>query len=270
MPLLRRSWTRRPGRRAAVRSTYGLRSSRRRFRMTRSPGSLVQPRLVAAAPLRAVHFYSKGQAITASANAPGLLLNAPARGQSITNRTGNRIKMMSLIINGGFVMNTFGVNASGTVDITKRWQFEQQCSLLLFYVPAPVVAAPPLTNYYAPFEGVGHVDTWSLRRISEIPSMRLLKRVNISMKTDLAGPGTSVTQPVRCVPPAKPFSLKINLDQLTSFDNETSSFDGGINGGALYLYLLGDYIGDSGGTNPSVSQLISFKMEARLAFTNVD
>lgn len=269
MPLLRRSWTRRPGRRAAVRSTYGLRSSRRRFRMTRSPGSLVQPRLVTSAPLRAVHFHTKSQTIGAVANAEGVLLNAPPRGQSITNRTGNRIKMMSLIVNGGFVMNTFGANASGTVTPDKRWQFEQQCSLLLFYVPAPVVTSPSLTDYFAPFSSNGRIDTWSLRRISEIPSMRLLKRINVVLKTDNVG-ASSVTLPIRSIPPAKPISFKVNLDHLTSFANEeTSSFAGGINGGALYLYVLGDYNPSDSGS-PALSQVPTFMMETRLAFTNVD
>ena len=268
MPLLRRSWTRRPGRRASVRSVYGLRSSRRRMRMTRSPSSLVQPRLVTAAPLRAVHFHTVTNTMLAQSSAPGLLLNNPVRGQSITNRTGNRIKMMSLIINGGFVMNPFGVNASGTVSIDRRWQWEQQVSLLIFYVPAPTVVYMPLSDYFAIFPGQSAIDTWSLRRISEIPTMRLLKRVNISMQTQSVGPN-GVANPIRTSPPAKPFQLKINLDQLTSFANDASPYDGGITGGALYMYLLGDYNLNAVGA-PANDQTVSFKFEARLAFTNVD
>lgn len=268
MPLLRRSWTRRPGRRAAVRSTYGLRSSRRRMRMTRSPGSLVQPRLVSAAPLRAVHFHTITNTMLATSSSTGLLLNAPVRGQSITNRTGNRIKMMSLIINGGFVLNPFGVNASGTVSVDRRWQWEQQAALLIFYVPAPTVVYPPLSDYYSIFPGQSAVDTWSLRRISEIPSMRLLKRINIAMQTQSVGPN-GVTSPIRTMGPARPFQLKINLDQLTSFANDASPYDGGVTGGALYMYLLGDYNVNTLGA-PANDQTISFKFEARLAFTNVD
>lgn len=269
MPLLRRSWTRRPGRRASVRSVYGLRSSRRRMRMTRSPSSLAQPRLVTAAPLRAVHFHTVTNTMLATTASTGLLLNAPPRGQAITNRTGNRIKMMSLIINGGFVMNPFGVNPSGVVSIDRRWQWEQQAALLIFYVPAPVTTHPPLSDYFSIFPGQSAVDTWSLRRISEIPTMRLLKRINISMQTQSVGPN-GVTSPIRTSPPAKPFQLKINLDQLTSFSNdEVSPYAGGINGGSLYMYFLGDYNVNSLGA-PANDQTISFRFEARLAFTNVD
>lgn len=238
--------------------------------------SAYQPRVVRALPLRAVHYYPADiPSLSAFSNPSGFLLNAVSKGSSIYMRSGNRIKMLSLQINGGIFMNPFTPANSGPHPASSHFHREQNVSLLVFYSPAPQVAAPPLSDYYSPSPSSGVVDTWSMRRVSEIPSMRLLKRLDFNLKTRPVGAtqigSPSVWHAISVMPPTLDVKISIPLNLMASFSNSTGTgHPGDITGGALYFFLLGDYLQGASAPAPTAFQLCQFKGEMRVSFTNID
>ena len=179
-----------------IRRKSGRRILRRSSNASRTY-SAYQPRVIRAMPLRAVHYYPADiPSQTAYSNPSGVLLNGVAKGSSIYMRSGNRIKMLSLQINGGIYMNSFTPHSAGPYPAGTHFHREQNCSLLVMYSPAPQVAAPPLSDYYSTSPSSGVVDTWSMRRVSEIPSMRLLKRLDYTLKTRPVGATQIGTPPI--------------------------------------------------------------------------
>ena len=235
----------------------------------------LQPRLVRSAPLRAVHFRSPPVSMTpqlaAVSGGVGVLLNAVDRGNSIEHRTGNRIRMMSLIINGGLYFNPFRSSAAtqmpngGLADL--MWERAQECQILVFFLPGSVTSIPPLTDYFQPGQS-GVVDTWSLPRVTDTPTMRLIFRKSYQLAC-LPNGNTDANQFLWSVPSRTiPIRFKINLGQLVQYANVTETANiGQIMSGALVLYVLGDYPGT---TSPAFYQCPVFQYETRLAFTNVD
>lgn len=125
-----------------IRRKSGRRILRRSSNASRTY-SAYQPRVIRAMPLRAVHYYPADiPSQTAYSNPSGVLLNGVAKGSSIYMRSGNRIKMLSLQINGGIYMNSFTPHSAGPYPAGTHFHREQNCSLLVMYSPAPQVAAP--------------------------------------------------------------------------------------------------------------------------------
>lgn len=269
-----------------IRRKSGRRILRRSSTSSRNYSSY-QPRVVRAMPLRAVHYaegYFPSAAVPfpshcARSNPDGNLLNGIQKGSSIFNRTGNRIRMLSLMINGGIYMNPFRSAAAnsasaGPYNADAHFYREQNISLLIMYCPAPQAAAPPLSDYYSNSFSTGVVDTWSMRRVVEIPTMRLLKRLDFTMKTRPVGTGTvsSVTQTFAAHPPVQQVKMNIPLNLMASYSNVTGTSNlGDITGGALFLYILGDYNHQApNATNPNAYQVCNFLGDIRLSFTNID
>lgn len=259
-----------------IRRKSGRRIVRRSSTASRNYSSY-QPRVIRALPLRAVHYYPADiPSQSAFSNPSGVLLNAVAKGSSIYMRSGNRIKMLSLQLNGGIFMNPFPGGASaGPYPAALHYQREQNISLLVFYSPAPQVAAPPLSDYYSPSPSSGVVDTWSMRRVSEIPSMRLLKRLDYTLKTRPVGATQIGTPPVwhtiASSPPTVEVKISIPLNLMASYSNSTGTgHPGDITGGAVYIFFLGDYLSGASAPAPTSFQLCQFKGEMRVSFTNID
>lgn len=266
-------------------------SSRRILRRSSSSSrnySSYQPRVVRALPLRAVHY---AEAYFPSAAAPfpancarvnpvGNLLNGILKGSSIFMRTGNRIRMLSLQINGGIYYNPFRINGNagaasgGPYNADGHFYREQNVSLLVMYCPAPQALPPPLTDYYSPSPSSSVIDTWSMRRVVEIPTMRLLKRLDFTMKTRPVGSGTvgGVTQTFAAHPPTLEVKMNIPLNLMSSYSNHTgTSYVGDLTGGALFFYILGDYDHTApNAVTPNMFQVCNFQGEFRLSFTNID
>lgn len=264
-------------------------SSRRILRRSSTTSrnySSYQPRVVRALPLRAVHyaeghFPSAGAPFPANAarcNPDANLLNGIQKGSSIFMRTGNRIRMLSLMINGGIYCNPWRTAAAnsasaGPYNADAHFYREQNVSLLIMYCPAPQATVPPLSDYYSNSPSTGVVDTWSMRRVVEMPTMRLLKRLDFTMTTRPVGTGTvsSVTQTFAAHPPVLQVKMNIPLNLMTSYSNSTGTSNlGDITGGALFLYVLGDYSNTGSGGQPTPYQACTFNGDIRLSFTNID
>lgn len=240
-----------------------------------------QPRVVRSLPLRAVHFCEAAfPSNSCQSNPIGVLLNGIPKGSSIYMRSGNRIKMLSLLISGGILYNPFRIATdylanSGTHSGQSHFHREANISLVLMYCPAPQLAIPPLSDYYSPSPSSGVVDTWSMRRVVEMPTMRLLKRLDFTLKTRPVG-ATQVGSPsqwhaISVAPPALDVKLAIPLNLMSSYSNVTGTGQiGDITGGALFMFLLGDYTGIAGINAPNAYQVPQFKGEVRLSFTNID
>lgn len=268
---------------AFSRRRYGTRRFRSRvrrstsgfgFRRAKPIAGRLQPRLVRSAPLRAVHFYSAGVAgAFPQTNGTGYLLNAVQRGTGIENRNGNRIRMMSLIVTGGIMFNPYRSTVTATTPnisptLTDVWQQGQDMSLLIFYCPQPLTTLPLLSDYFQPNLISSVVDTWSLPRINDIPTMRLLYRKNFAFKTVPNGNNSTTVAFLTAPPHVRPVRVKLSIPMMTHFNN--TSFVpviGDIASGSLLLYLLGDYPSGSG---PATAQRPIFNFEYRLAFTDVD
>jgi len=203
------------------------------------------------------------------------LMNPISRGSSIQERTGNRIKNLSLLLNGGIVYNPYAAGFSGvapnTGAVSQRWQTGQDCSLIIAWSPVQLAAAPTLTQVYGASPETGNVDTWSMPLVTDLPTLRVLYRKNYSFKCVPNG-NTSGTAAVYSAPPGyAPVRIKLSLSGLmTTYDN-TSGLPaiGNIVSGSLWLFLLGDYGTPIAGV-PEYYQRPNLIFEMRLAYTNLD
>lgn len=259
---------------------YSSWRSRRRSRGTKRTFGR-QARLVRSRPLRAVHFFftnsTSAAPVSPVANAAlgaTVLMNGITRGTSILERTGNRIKMMSLLIRGGIYFNPFqtayySYTSPNIGTVSNASRVAQEFVLMVAYSSAPLVAYPTASAILAP-STTGLVDTWSMPLVTDFPTMKLVWAKRFSMKTIPNGNNGAVDL-YAAVPPVIPISLNIPLNGLmTSFNNVTTApAVGDIVSGSLWIMMLGDY-GVPGGSAPQYYNRPCFAYDARLAFTNLD
>nr|UBJ25924.1 hypothetical protein [Red panda circovirus 4] len=263
---------------------FRRRTSRRSGYSRASRYRRLQPRLVRSAPLRAVHFateglvYSNGKVPIVNGATSWTVLNVLNRGSSITERTGNRVRMLSLLINGGIRFNPFAtapnMMSPNCGPVASVWQHEQNMSLILAYIPSamPSDGIPPLLDtYYDPNPTTGTVDTWSFPKVTDVPQMRILYRRDYVFTTVPVGAHTAAPfqQNFASPPRHRTVKLKLPLNLMAAYKNvpgATQSAD--ILDGALVLFLLGDYSYAVG--SPESWQRPRFIGDIRLAFTNID
>lgn len=236
----------------------------------------LQPRLIRSAPLRVVHFHpyvatAAVPSLAAAVSASSYLLNAVSRGTAINNRLGNRIHMMSLVITGEIKFNPFRTSATDFTQsgaITAQYHLQQDCSLIIAYLPSRFAAIPDLNEYYD-VDGDAVVSTWSLPRIDTVPNMKILYRKDFQFKCADAYAGTSGHT---AISPAalRRVKIKLPLGLKAAFVNNAATDPslGEIDTGALIMYFLGDY--GSTASPPYGYNRPYFKFESRLAFTNLD
>lgn len=236
----------------------------------------LQPRLIRSAPLRVVHFHpyvatAAVPSLAASVSGSNYLLNGMSRGTSINDRLGNRIHMMSLVITGEIKFNPFRTNATDFTSsgaISSQWQLQQDCALIIAYLPSRNTLIPDLGEYYDN-DGDAVVSTWSLPRIDSVPNMKILYRKDYQFKCADAYAGT--TGHTAIAPAAlRRVKIKLPLGLKTAFVNNAATDPSvhEIDTGALVLYFLGDY--GSTASPPYGFNRPYFKFESRLAFTNLD
>lgn len=246
----------------------------------RGPGKS-QPRLVRSMPLRAVHFFStyQSQASPIGArvgNMPMTLMNPVQRGSSIQERTGNRIKNLSLLLNGGIIFNPYATGF-GTVGInsgiiSQRYQTGQDCALIIAWSPTQLASAPTLAQVYGLTPGNSQIDTWSMPLVTDLPTLRVLYRKNYQFRCVPNGNNSS-TQALYSAPAGyTPVRIKLNLrGAMTTFNNTPGvPAVGDIVSGSLWLFLLGDYVDPPAAGIPEFYQRPNLIYEMRIAYTNMD
>lgn len=270
-----------------------VRRSRIRRFSRRRRAQAAPRRVVRALPLRAVHFHSISNielfpVAGVAVPTPGVghnMLNAIPRGTSLIERTGNRTKLLSLIIVGGISFNpfrsAFGPSAVNSGFNTNNgdpghWRYSQDVSLIIAWSPVSNGTVPSLLNYYAPSPN-GAVDTWSLPLITDYPQLRILYRKNFQFNVRPIHSETGTPEnPVRCVfalpPRVRNVRIKLPLRNLmTTFaSGATVPTLADVASGSLFIYFLGDYSSGPSGGNPENFQRPIFSYESRLAFTNLD
>lgn len=202
------------------------------------------------------------------------LLNGITRGTSIVERTGNRIKMMSLLIRGGLYFNPyqtafFSYTSPLLGAIANASALSQDFVLMVAYSSAPLAANPTASTILAPSTS-GNVDTWSMPLVTDFPTMKLLWAKRYTMKAFPFG-NNGLTQLIGAVNPVIPVNLSIPLRGLSAtYTNVTGApLVGDIVSGSLWLMMLGDY-GVPSGTAPQYYNRPCFAYDARVAFTNLD
>jgi len=224
----------------------------------------------------------------ATTTGSAVLLNNVVRGNSITERTSNRIRMLDLVIRGGFVFNPHHPNtALNTTDNNMGfWSKQQDVSLIIAYIPVSVAAMPQLSSYYQTTPGVANVDTWSLPLTTQYPTMRILYRKDYSFKVQAIA-ATALAAATQIVPggtfpansgyvvthaPIGVRNVKIRLRcpfQTVYTDTAVAPSWGGIASGSLVMFLMGDYVAPTTGV-PDLLQRPLLAFESRLNFVDLD
>lgn len=265
------------------RSRTGYRRSyRRRSRVSGGGFSTVrryrrlQPRVIRSAPLRVVHYriVSATAAFPSTAGAQTgsrYLLNPVPRGTSIYERLGNRVQNLSLVISGEIKFNPFRTafdNFTSSGAVSSQVQLQQDMALIVAYCPDRKADYPNLSEYYA-IDASGFYSTWSLPRVDAIPQMKILYRKDYQFKTVEAHAGTAGHNYI--APSAlRRVKIKLPLNLRTTYVDDITGEPvvGEIEGGSLYLFLLGDYGTDASPPYGYNRPVLNF--ETRLAFTNLD
>lgn len=279
---------------------------RRTMRRTSRAGFGGSRRTIRAAPTRVVRsaFVSRSAAFRMYPSTGGgqvestpgplaqgsaVLLNSIVRGNSINERTSNRVRMLDLTIRGGIAWNPYAPNGNcqNTQDPNTAWWTKQQdFSLIIAYIPVSVAALPQLTSYYQQTPGSSVVDTWSLPLTTQYPTMRILYRKDYNFKvipvsTTAAAAATQIVPSgafpanagwtVTCAPMGvRQVKIRLRVPyQVVFTDTAIAPSFGGIASGCLCMYMLGDYVTGSG-SPPTVDQRPLLTFECRLNFVDLD